>query len=176
MAPRVRKPKAAPAEAPQEEFDPMAVAGQDDADDNLNGPEETVPPKFLRQDQPEDSDGDIHEDEQVFDPDGDEGDADPTTGPLSKTEAGRSEGTQAALAEVNEYLRRKSNLLSEIDEIKEDIKELDKEFKNKGYDMPAMQLITKLSRMTEAQRKKRIEQNGINATYAHAAGIDEELL
>lgn len=173
MAPRVRKPKATPAEAPQEEFNPMAVAGQDDADDNLNAPEEGNVPRFLRQDQPEDSDGDILETEQVFDPDGDE---DPTTGPLAKTEEGRTKGEQAALAEVNEYLRRKSALLSEIDDIKEDIKELDKEFKNKGYDMPAMQLITKLSRMTEAQRKKRIEQNGINATYAHAAGIDEELL
>lgn len=172
MAPRVRKPKATPAEAPKEEFNPMAVAGQG-TDDNLNAPEEGSVPKFLRQDQPEDSDGDIPETEQVFSPDGD---ADPTTGAFAQTEEGRTKGEQAALAEVKDYLRRKLNLLSEIAEIKEDIKELDKEFKNKGYDMPAMQLITKLSGLTEAQRKKRIEQNGINATYARAAGIDEELL
>lgn len=102
---------------------------------------------------------------------------DPSAGnALSGTTAGMSQGQQAAQAEVRDYMRRMANLLEEREGIDSDIKELKQEFKGKGYDMTAMGLVVKLDRMDENKRKKRREQNSVNATYAHAAGIDEDLL
>ncbi len=141
----------------EDEFDPTAVAPVadvhtadeplDEGDDGSEGPIEPV------------------------------ADVDPSAGnALGKTTAGMTEGQQAAQAELSDYMRRMSNLFEERAAVNDDIKELLKEIKGKGYDNQAFKLIMKIDSLSETQKQKRRDQNSINATYAHAVGIDEDLL
>lgn len=167
---RVRA-KSAPAAEQEEFFDPnkvvYATANPDPEDD---GTIDTQPI--------EEGEGfyDTQSDPELL-PDEENKPDDPSDStPLGKTTAGLSQGQQAAQAELRDFMRRMNNLLGERDQVDEDIKELKKEMKGRGYDMPAVSLVVKLDRLTETQKAKRKTQNGINATYANAAGIDEELL
>lgn len=150
--------RAKPVTAEAVDFDPNAVTGvvqnpppEDPGDDGTIG---TEPEFYDSQTEPDPS----------------------ATNALGKTEAAKTEGQQAAMAEVRDFMRRMENLLEERDTINEDIKELKKEFKDRGYDMTAMGLIVKIDRLSDTKKAARKTQNGINATYAHAAGIDEDLL
>lgn len=96
--------------------------------------------------------------------------------PLGRTKAGMTEGAQAAAAELKDYMRRMSNLAADRAEIGEDIKELKKEVKGKGYDMKAFELILKIEDMSDSDKQARREQNTVNETYAQAVGIDLDLL
>lgn len=144
-------------------FDPMATGAGATHGAAGTGEEDDFEGEQLHSPDP-DGDGSVDEEPQE------------ATNPLERTVAGMTEGTQAAQAEIADYLRRKANLLEEMATVRDDIKELDKEYKNRGWDMKAMALLVKIDNLTDAQKKARIEQNGINATYAHAAGIDEDLL
>lgn len=156
---RTRNQKAETEVETAESFDPMAVA-------EGTGPED--PTAY-----PEDDEGNLPEDHD----DGSGAADDPSAAePLGRTTAGMSQGVQAAQAELKEYIRRMSNLAEEKQAIADDIKELKKEIKGKGYDTKAFDLIMKLSGMTETEKQARREQNSVNATYAHAVGIDEDLL
>lgn len=184
---RARKPKTEkPAETTEAEFDPSAVAKA------LNRPAATAYPEDTDGDisgevfdagspQDRDPDGVYHDtadtDAEEVDTDTDNVDDNPSAGqPLGKTTAGMSQGAQAAQAEVRNYLERKAVLLEEAAAVRTDLKELDKEFKDRGYDMKAMNLLAKLDGMTEGQKQARREQNIINETYAVAAKIDLDLL
>jgi uncharacterized protein (UPF0335 family) len=178
---RARKPKTEkPAETTEAEFDPSAVAKA------LNRPEATAYPEDTDGDisgevfdtgSPQDEEQDIVTGAEEVDTDTDNVDDNPSASqPLGKTTAGMSQGAQAAQAEVRNYLERKAVLLEEAAAVRTDLKELDKEFKDRGYDMKAMNLLAKLDGMTEGQKQARREQNVINETYAVAAKIDLDLL
>ena len=184
---RVRTKKAEPETVQEEQldFDPNAVAGISTGGERVNPEEEDTEAdtgagqEFYDSQQAglqDDGDDGSQDDE------GDEGtetepDADPSaTNQLGNTKAGMTQGQQAAKAELMDYLRRMANLAEEAANIREDIKELKKEIKGKGYDMKAFALIDKLLNMDEGDRKARLEQKGINETYADAVGLDIDLV
>lgn len=162
MATRTRKPKTEVETA--ESFDPMAVGSVTEKEGEFYDSAAA---------NPEDAEGNLP-------PDHDDGSGmadDPSDSqPLGRTVAGMTEGVQAAAAELKEYIRRMGNLAEERQAVADDIKELKKEIKGKGYDTKAFDLIMKLSGMTESEKQARREQNSVNATYADAVGIDEDLL
>jgi uncharacterized protein (UPF0335 family) len=181
--------KAPVAPKPEEEnqqldFDPTAVAGISTGGERV-GPEDTDTgaddgQEFYDSQQAgyqDDADDGSEDDTGTVVEQPEEKDADPSAATqLGKTKAGMTQGQQAAQAELKDYLRRMANLTEERDNINEDIKELKKEIKGKGYDMKAFALIDKLLNMDEGDRKARLEQKGINETYAEAVGIDIDLV
>ena len=103
-----------------------------------------------------------------------EGDDDPSAGnALSGTKAGMTEGQQAAASELRNFLERIERLAEEAKIIREDIKDVLGEAKGRGYDTKAIRTLLKL-RSTDANQLR--EQLSILRTYAHALGIDEELV
>lgn len=169
MAPRSRSRKAAAAE--ETTFDPNATVPVNQ--DFYDSAQEHVAPLD------EDGDGSTDDSEPSFVEDivNDDPEDDPSAGqPLGRTTTGMTQGQQSAQAELKDYLRRRSNLEEERRTIGEDIKELDKEMKGKGYDMKAMKIIFKLSEMDEGDKADVREQKLVNQTYAKAAGIDEDLV
>lgn len=149
----------------QGEFDPMAVGT------TANNPafEEDERPAY-----PEDEDGNLPQEPIVVEQEIDEDPSDINA--LGRTTAGMSQGQQAAAAELKRFMERKTRLLEEKQAIMEDIKELNTEMKGLGYDVKAVDLVLKIDNMTDVQKRARREQNIVNATYAVAVGIDEELL
>lgn len=167
MPTRTRPRKKPAAEAVQEDFYPDQIAGQ------------IQQPEFEEDERPTEEAPLDEEDDGTISPDpiDEDDDGDPSAGqPLGKTTAGMTMGQQAAAAELADYMRRMSNLITERNDVNADIKELKSEIKGKGYDLKAFDLILKIDSMDDSQKSARREQNSVNATYAHAVGIDEDLL
>lgn len=157
----------------QGEFDPMAVGTA------ANNPtfEEDQRPAY-----PEDEDGNLPQDSVDDGPQGGvvelqfNADDPSDINALGRTTAGMSQGQQAAAAELKRFMERKTRLLEEKQAIMEDIKELNTEMKGLGYDVKAVDLVLKIDNLSDTQKEARRAQNLVNATYAVAVGIDEELL
>jgi uncharacterized protein (UPF0335 family) len=176
---RTRNPKPETEVETAESFDPMAVGEVAEKEGKFYDSRQAnaiVHPEDDEGDLPEDHDDGSGAPYSTLEDPLDE-DEDPSTAqPLGRTVAGMTEGAQAASAELKEYIRRMQNLAEEKQAVADDIKELKKEIKGKGYDTKAFDLIMKLSGMTESEKQDRRDQNSVNATYAHAVGIDEDLL
>lgn len=149
----------------QGEFDPMSVGTA------ASNPvfEEDKRPAY-----PEDEDGNLPQVVLREEPFVDEDPSDINA--LGRTTAGMSQGQQAAAAELKRFIERKTRLLEEKQAIMEDIKELNTEMKGLGYDVKAVDLVLKIDNLSDTQKEARRAQNLVNATYAVAVGIDEELL
>ncbi len=173
---RVRAKPAAEAETEEKDFFPDSVVTG-----TVNNPQS---PEAVD----EDDDGTISSEpiegqEDLFDEneqdDGQEQDDDqpdnggtPATG-LGGTKTGMTEGQQAAAAELRNYVERVERLAAEIAEIQTDVKDLYGEMKNRGYDTKAVKELVKIRSKDPAKLK---EQLAILHVYAHALGLDEDLL
>lgn len=170
---RRAKPEADTAQT-EADFSPMdvaAVAEVPGAEDDEQRYGQTV------DEYPEDGDGDLPADHDDGSGSGNQVDHDPSaTNQLGNTTAGFTQGQQAAKAELNDYIRRLTNLHEERAAIGEDIKELNKEIKGKGYDMKAVALVLKLKGYSEGKIRDMLDQKKINETYAEAVGVNTDLV
>lgn len=65
---------------------------------------------------------------------------------------------------------RINNIMDQIDDLNDDLKELYTELKGKGYDIPALKHSIKISRETSKQREKRLSREQMIELYLSALG------